>query len=58
MRGQEEHLVLERIGAQRPAVAEHHGLPGAPVVVIDLRAVLVVIVLAIAVLAAVVDKRV
>ena len=39
-RGQEEHLVFEGVGAERPAVAEDDGLSGAPVVVVDLRAVL------------------
>ena len=37
--GQEEHLVLEGVRAQRPAVAEDDGLSAAPVLVIDLRAV-------------------
>ena len=44
VRGQEEHLVFEGVRAQRPAVAEDHGLPGAPVLVIDLVPSLVVIV--------------
>ena len=39
VRRQEEHLVLPGVGAQRPAVAEDDGLPGAPVLVVDLRAV-------------------
>src|ERR1700722_7252537 len=37
--GQEEHLVFEGVGAERPAVAEHDRLPLAPVVVINLGAV-------------------
>src|SRR6516165_4197069 len=37
---QEEHLVFEGIGAERPSVAEDHGLSGAPIVEIDLCAVL------------------
>src|SRR5262249_51364450 len=39
-RGQEEHLILEGIGAERPAVAEHHWLPVTPIIVVNLRAVL------------------
>jgi hypothetical protein len=39
-RGQEEHLVLERVGAERPAMAENNGLTLAPIIVVDLRAVL------------------
>src|SRR5262249_30294767 len=35
-----EHLILERVRAERPAVAENDRLPAAPVFVIDLRAVL------------------
>jgi hypothetical protein len=38
-RGEIEHLVFERICGERPAMAEDHRLPGAPVLVIDLRAV-------------------
>jgi hypothetical protein len=38
-RGQEKHLVLEGVGAQRPPVAEDDGLSGAPIVVIDLRSI-------------------
>ncbi len=38
--GEEEHLIFERIGRQRPAVAEDNRLPRAPVVVIDLSAIL------------------
>src|SRR6267142_2309915 len=38
--GQEEHLVLEGVRAQRPAVAEDDGLSRAPVLVINLRPVL------------------
>src|SRR5262249_9927851 len=38
--GQKEHLVFPGVRAQRPAVAENHGLSAAPVLVIDLRAVL------------------
>jgi len=37
---QKEHLVFPGIRAQRPAVAEHHGLSAPPVLVVDLRAVL------------------
>jgi hypothetical protein len=40
MGGKEEHLVLERIRAQRPAMAEDHRLPRTPVVVVNLCAVL------------------
>ena len=40
VRRQEEHLVLEGVGAERPAMAEHHRLTIALIVVIDLRAVL------------------
>jgi hypothetical protein len=39
-RGEEEHLVLEGIGAERPPVTEDHGLPSTPILVIDLGAVL------------------
>ena len=39
-RGEKEHLVFKRIRGERPAVAEDHRLPGAPVVVVNLRAVL------------------
>ena len=39
-RGQKEHLVFERICAQRPAVTGHHALAGSPIVVVELRAVL------------------
>src|SRR5262245_49101561 len=38
--GQEEHLVLPGVRAERPPVAEDDGLPRAPVLVVDLRAVL------------------
>src|SRR5450631_1203260 len=38
-RCQKENLVLEGIGAKRPAMTEHHGLSLAPVLVIDLRTV-------------------
>src|SRR5271154_5455857 len=38
--GQKEHLVLKRVRAQRPAVAEDHRLPCPPVVIVDLRPVL------------------
>src|SRR6185369_17786453 len=34
-RRQEEHLILESVGAERPAVAEYDGLPASPIVVID-----------------------
>ena len=37
--GQEQHLVFPGVGAERPAVAEDDRLPGAPVLVVDLRAV-------------------
>jgi hypothetical protein len=37
--GQKEHLILEGVGRERPTVAEDNGLPGAPVLVVDLRAV-------------------
>src|SRR5882757_4774096 len=37
--GEIEHLVFERIGGKRPAVAEDHRLPGAPVLVVDVCAV-------------------
>src|SRR5262249_7197961 len=37
--GEEEHLVFERIGAQRPAMAEDDGLTRAPILVVDLGAV-------------------
>jgi hypothetical protein len=40
VRSEEEHLVLEGVGAKRPAVAEHDRLSLAPIVVIDVRAVL------------------
>jgi hypothetical protein len=36
---QEEHLVLEGIGTQRPAMAEDDGLTAAPVFVVKLRSV-------------------
>jgi hypothetical protein len=38
-RGEEEHLVFERVAGQGPAVAEHDRLPLSPVTVVDLRAV-------------------
>src|SRR5207253_101720 len=38
--GQKEHLVLKGVCAQWPAVAEDDGLSTAPVLVVDLRAVL------------------
>src|SRR6266568_2558933 len=37
---QKEHLVFPGVRAQRPAMTEDHGLSAAPVLVIDLRAVL------------------
>jgi hypothetical protein len=37
---EKKHLVLERVRAQRPAVAENDRLPGAPVIVVNLRSVL------------------
>ena len=40
VRRQEEHLRLPGVGGQRPAVAEDDGLSAAPVLVVDLRAVL------------------
>src|SRR5262245_35171510 len=39
-RSEKEHLVLERICGERPAVAEDYRLPRTPVVVINLRTVL------------------
>ena len=39
VRRQEEHLVFEGIRGKRPTVAEDHRLPGAPVLVVNLRAV-------------------
>src|SRR5262245_64042830 len=39
-RSEKEHLVLERICGERPAVAEDYRLPPTPVVVVNLRAVL------------------
>src|SRR5882672_4292048 len=36
---EEQHLRVPVIGRQRPAMAEHDGLPGAPVLVVDLSAV-------------------
>ena len=36
---QKEHLVFEGVGTQRPAVAEDHRLPLAPVFVVNLRSV-------------------
>src|SRR5437867_13049442 len=39
VRGQEEYLVLEGVGAQRPAMAEDDRLTRTPVVVVDLRTV-------------------
>jgi hypothetical protein len=38
--GQEEHLVFERVGGERPAVAEDDRLTLAPILVVDLGAVL------------------
>src|SRR5882672_10256665 len=40
VRSQEEHLVLERVCGKWPAVAEHHGLSLAPVLVINVSTVL------------------
>jgi hypothetical protein len=40
VRGEEKHLIFERIGRQWPAVAEHDGLAHAPVLEVDRRAVL------------------
>src|SRR5262245_50779161 len=39
-RSEKEHLVLERICGERPAVAEDYRLPRTPVVVVNLRTVL------------------
>ena len=36
---EEQHLVLESVGSERPAMAEDNRLPLAPVVVVNLRAV-------------------
>lgn len=36
---EEQHLGVPVVGAQRPAVVEHDGLSGAPILVEDLRAV-------------------
>jgi hypothetical protein len=36
----EQHLCVPVIGRQRPAMAEHDGLPAAPILVEDLDAVL------------------
>src|SRR6202048_2762115 len=38
-RGEEKHLVVECNRGERPAVAEDHRLPGAPIFVVNLRAV-------------------
>src|SRR5262249_42656714 len=38
--GDVPHLVIPGVGGQRPSVAEHDGLPAAPVLVEDLGAVL------------------
>src|SRR5258708_30822719 len=38
VRGEIEHLVFERIRGERPAAAEDHWLPPAPVFVINFRA--------------------
>src|SRR6202012_3529193 len=38
--GQKDHLVLPGVRAQRPPVAEDHRLPAAPVLVVNLGAVL------------------
>ena len=40
VRGQEEHLVLECVGTERPSMAEDDGLTRAPVIVVDLGTVL------------------
>src|SRR5438270_10747241 len=39
LRGQKEHLVLECVRAERPAMAEDHGLSSSPILEKDLRAV-------------------
>src|SRR5258707_1938010 len=39
MRSEIEHLVFERICGERPAMTENHRLPGAPVLVVNLRTV-------------------
>jgi hypothetical protein len=38
-RSQKEHLIFEGVRGERPAVAEDHRLPGAPVLVVNLRSV-------------------
>ena len=38
--GEEEHLIFEGVRRKRPAMAEHDGLSGAPVLVINLGSVL------------------
>ena len=40
MGAQKQHLIFPGVRAQRPAMAEDHGLSTAPILVIDLRAVL------------------
>jgi hypothetical protein len=40
LRGEEEHLVFEGIGRQRPAMAEHDGLPSSPILIVDFCAIL------------------
>src|SRR2546425_1107335 len=39
VRGEKDHLVVPRVGAERPAVTEDNGLAAAPVLVVNLRAV-------------------
>jgi hypothetical protein len=38
--GKEEHLVFERVGGERPAMAENNRLTAAPILVIDLSPIL------------------
>jgi hypothetical protein len=42
VRSQEEHLVLEGVCAERPAMAEYDGLARAPIIEIDLRSILLI----------------
>jgi hypothetical protein len=39
-RGQEKHLILKRIAAERPTVTENHGLTVTPILEVDFRTVL------------------
>src|ERR1700694_5742723 len=36
---EKQHLSVPVVRGERPAVAEHHGLPGSPIFVVDLRSV-------------------